>query len=1164
MFSGVSISINWKGVSAVMHPLLSSGISLGSSSSSSSTSPSSPSSSYSLTSSTSAFSPSSLLSPSIRGGAVMDGDGSPPGPESLSGVLGRRPGSLRRISVGGGGGGGGGGGSTTSSPSSSSRDDGRSTDYMARGVRRCISFSGFGEAWSASRSHGWVGPRWWNNVHANQENLGGPPNEQWVHPPRQGVGMPRIRSFPTTPSALERPVSWEDMDYSSNGLDVIATDPALAAHQKHLMSRYRLFLSTKKMYDAHEGGLEEFARGYEKFGFNREDGGIVYKEWAPAARAAQLIGDFNNWDGSSHYMEKKEFGVWSIHIPDRNGRSAIPHGSRVKIRLQKADGSWVDRISAWIKYALQERGKLEGTYDGIYWDPPKNERYKFKYRRPPRPAAPRIYEAHVGMSSPECKVATYRYFADTVLPRIKANGYNTIQLMAVMEHAYYASFGYHVTNFFAVSSRSGTPEDLKYLIDKAHKLGLRILMDIVHSHASKNEKDGLNGFDFGQSSRDSYFHTGERGYHRLWDSRLFNYNNWEVQRFLLSNLRWWMEEYGFDGFRFDGVTSMLYHHHGINRSFTGDYREYFDWTTDEEAAVYLMLANDLIHHLYDEATTIAEDVSGMPTIGLPVQVGGIGFDYRLAMGIPDKWIYLMKNKRDEHWSMQEIVKALTNRRYTEKVVAYAESHDQSMVGDKSFAFMLMDKEMYSGMSDLAPASPAVDRGIALHKMIHLISMALGGDGYLNFMGNEYMYRFDQAMNELEERYHFLSSQLQVVSSANEKEKVIVFERGELVFVFNFHPSCTYSDYKVGCERPGRYRIALDSDAREMGGKGRLIMLLLAVIAVVILVLVVEEHFVIAFLRIWVVFVGEAAFVVPALIVVIALVCVTGHDEFLMITLIGALVLPALIVVHADIGTCLPPLNAPNGIGGQVYFRHPEAEDLKREEEGRLWQRWRGYSDASGHSLENGGTDSTMGEDDDSDDGDYFSEGYEAQYVYGQHIRSHSYEAQNVFGQHMRSHSSEAEDVYGQHIRSRSYEVQNVYGQHQQQQQCQQQQQQQEQEQEEQEEDDFVMSTAWDYMPSAAEGCDQLSGERSEQELVAMMDKVEIEERGEMEGMEGEMEGGMEGGVEGEEGMVCEEQGQDLPRSVEESPKGYWRYGDEESNWDEEGGEVVGFVYPWVP
>ncbi|XP_002967402.2 1,4-alpha-glucan-branching enzyme, chloroplastic/amyloplastic isoform X2 [Selaginella moellendorffii] len=638
-------------------------------------------------------------------------------------------------------------------------------------------------------------------------------------------------------------------------LPVVRVDPLLAPHQDHLKYRFSQYEGRKKAIEKYEGGLEKFSLGFQKFGFNYEDGYIVYREWAPPAQAAQLIGDFNNWDGWSHPMEKDKYGVWSVRIPDVDGKPGIPHGSRVKFRMQRGDGQWIDRIPAWIKYATVEAGKMGASYDGILWNPPEDQRYKFEHPRPPKPVVPRIYEAHVGMSSKEPCVASYIDFADNVLPRIKSNNYNTVQLMAVMEHSYYASFGYHVTNFFGVSSRSGTPEELKYLIDRAHSLGLRVLMDVVHSHASNNIKDGLNGFDLGQQTQESYFHTGDRGYHKLWDSRLFNYNNWEVERFLLSNLRWWLEEYQFDGFRFDGVTSMLYHHHGIHMSFSGRYRDYFSEASDVDAAVYLMLANELVHTLYPDATTIAEDVSGMPTLGRPVSEGGVGFDYRLAMGIPDTWIKLLKEVADEHWSMAEIASTLLNRRYTEKAIAYAESHDQSLVGDKTLAFMLMDKEMYAGMSALQEQSIIIERGIALHKMIHFLTMALGGDGYLNFMGNEFghpewidfpregnkwsydkcrrqwdlvdtdhlrykfMNEFDKAMNALEEKYHFLTLPL-IVSSTHDKDKVIVFERGDLVFVFNFHPETTYEGYKIGCDLPGKYKIALDSDAFDFGGRVR--------------------------------------------------------------------------------------------------------------------------------------------------------------------------------------------------------------------------------------------------------------------------------------------------------------------------------------------------------
>lgn len=646
------------------------------------------------------------------------------------------------------------------------------------------------------------------------------------------------------------------------GKRIYEIDPILKAHREHLDYRYRHYKKMREAIDKNEGGLELFSRGYEKFGFIRSDTGVTYREWAPGAKSAALIGDFNNWNPNADIMTRNEFGVWEIFLPNNvDGSPPIPHGSRVKIRMDTPSGI-KDSIPAWIKFSVQAPGEI--PYNGIYYDPPEEDKYVFQHPRPKKPKSLRIYEAHVGMSSTEPIINTYANFRDNVLPRIKKLGYNAVQIMAIQEHSYYASFGYHVTNFFAPSSRCGTPDDLKSMIDRAHELGLVVLMDIVHSHASNNTLDGLNMFD-GTDSH--YFHSGSRGYHWMWDSRLFNYGHWEVLRYLLSNARWWLDEYKFDGFRFDGVTSMMYTHHGLQVAFTGNYNEYFGFSTDVDAVVYLMLVNDVIHGLFPEAISIGEDVSGMPTFSVPVQDGGVGFDYRLHMAIADKWIELLK-KRDEDWQMGDIIHTLTNRRWSEKCVAYAESHDQALVGDKTIAFWLMDKDMYEFMALHRPSTPLIDRGIALHKMIRLITMGLGGEGYLNFMGNEFghpewidfprvdqylpdgkfvlgngnsfdkcrrrfdlgdagylryhgLQEFDVAMQHLEGTYGFMTSEHQYISRKDEGDRVIVFERGNLVFVFNFHWTNSYSDYRVGCLKSGKYKVVLDSDEQLFGGFGRI-------------------------------------------------------------------------------------------------------------------------------------------------------------------------------------------------------------------------------------------------------------------------------------------------------------------------------------------------------
>lgn len=539
-----------------------------------------------------------------------------------------------------------------------------------------------------------------------------------------------------------------------------------------------------------------------------------------------------------------------------DGSCPIAHLSEVKIIVRKQDGQLVDRLSPWAKYVVQpSKESNQGTnYKQRVWNPPPHDKYMFRYPRTARPKSLRIYECHVGIATQEYGVGTYRHFADHIIPRIVRQGYNAIQVMAIMEHAYYASFGYQVTSFYAASSRCGTPDDLKYLVDVAHKHGLFVMLDVVHSHASKNVADGLNQFD---GTNACFFHDGARGEHSLWDSRLFNYTEYEVLRFLISNLRWWHDEYSFDGYRFDGVTSMLYHSRGIGEGFSGDYNEYFGLNVDTDAVVYLALANRLMHEISKQMVTIAEDVSGMPALCRPVDEGGVGFDYRLGMAIPDKWIELLKGFRDEDWDMGNIVHTLSNRRWMESTVAYAESHDQCLVGDKTIAFWLMDKEMYTHMSCVSEPSLVIDRGLALHKMIRMITQALGGEAYLNFMGNEfghpewldfprvgnndsyhyarrqwnlvddqllkykYLNEFDRAMNEAESKYGWLCTDHAYVSWKHQGDKVVCFERGGLVFVFNFNGTQSFTDYRVGVEVAGKYKIVLSSDDKEFGGHDRL-------------------------------------------------------------------------------------------------------------------------------------------------------------------------------------------------------------------------------------------------------------------------------------------------------------------------------------------------------
>ena len=626
---------------------------------------------------------------------------------------------------------------------------------------------------------------------------------------------------------------------------LIKNDPWLAPYEDVIRQRMNRCARHMETIKENFGSIHSFAGAHQHFGIHHDPGSGTWtiREWAPAARSVSLVGDFNDWNTSTHDLAPVGHGIWQLVLPGET----LAHGQKVKIHVVGGDESVRDRIPACIRRTVQDPDTHD--YSGQIWNPGHPHEWQHSFD-PGTLGPPLIYEAHVGMGGEEPRLHTYREFADHVLPRVREAGYNVVQFMAIAEHPYYGSFGYHVSNFFAPSSRCGTPEDLKYLIDTAHGLGLAVIMDVVHSHSVKNYGEGLNNLD---GSGNLYFHRDGRGNHDQWDSKCFDYGRYEVQRFLLSNLRYWIEEFHFDGFRFDGVTSMLYWHRG-NTAFD-HYDKYFRDQVDEDAILYLQLANCLIQELKPGAIVVAEDMSGMPGLCRPLEEGGIGFTHRLAMGVPDFWIKLLKHQRDEDWNLEDVFGVLSNRRHGEANIAYAESHDQALVGDKTLAFWLMDQDMYWHM-DRSELHPVIERGIALHKMIRLITLAIGGEGWLNFMGNEFghpewldfpregnnwsyhhcrrqwslvdnpdlRYRdlgaFDRAMIVLARDSDLLATAPARILHVHNEDKVLIVERGNLVFAFNFSFRESYVDYRFVAPAQGVYQVRLDSDAAEFGGHDR--------------------------------------------------------------------------------------------------------------------------------------------------------------------------------------------------------------------------------------------------------------------------------------------------------------------------------------------------------
>ncbi|MCP5535549.1 MAG: alpha amylase C-terminal domain-containing protein [Akkermansiaceae bacterium] len=627
---------------------------------------------------------------------------------------------------------------------------------------------------------------------------------------------------------------------------LVQDDCWLEPYADHITWRMIRLQDHLREIEARAGSIEAYSTVHQYVGihYHFKDDTWSVREWAPAAKYVSVVGDFNNWDAGTHPLVKAENGVWETRLAG----DIVKHGDKVKLHIAGANDTARDRIPATIHRCVQDEHTHD--YSGQVWQP--EDAYVWQNDFDPSSiGSPLIYEAHVGMGGEEPRLHTYREFAETVLPRISRLGYNTVQLMAVQEHPYYGSFGYHVSSFFAPCSRFGTPEDLKYLIDTAHGLGVAVLLDVVHSHAVKNISEGLNDFD---GSGNQYFHTGERGDQPQWDSKCFDYGKEEVRRFLLSNIRFWLEEFKFDGFRFDGVTSMLYHHHGTVAF--DHYDKYFSDGPDEDAILYLGLATTLCHQLRPGAMIVAEDMSGMPGLCRPTSEGGVGFTHRLAMGIPDYWIKLLKHKQDEDWNVEEMWGVMTNRRFGEANIAYAESHDQALVGDKTIAFRLMDQEMYWHMG-VGSENGIIDRGIALHKMIRLFTLVAGGEGWLNFMGNEFghpewldfpregngwsyhycrrqwslvdnpelryqhLNHFDQDMIQLAKQHNLLGCAPAQQLYVHNDDQVLAAERGNLIFIFNFNPTQSFPDYLIPISREGEYKIVVDSDSCENGGHQRI-------------------------------------------------------------------------------------------------------------------------------------------------------------------------------------------------------------------------------------------------------------------------------------------------------------------------------------------------------
>jgi len=631
-----------------------------------------------------------------------------------------------------------------------------------------------------------------------------------------------------------------DLDFPVSPLQ----DAELMEYEGFFSRRVDLFTREIQRLRSEWGSLAAYAGLHRELGMHKveRDGRLYWRcrEWAPAAHSVYLATDRVNFERSYPYRFARTDDpmLWELFVPAEE----LPHGTYYELHMASSrTGRHVTRVPAFAVWVEQNRDN-ENQWCARVWDPP--EAFAFRRPRPQRPSFPRIYEAHVGIAQSALgkkpkQFGTYRHFAEKVLPRIKKGGYTTVQLMGIPEHPLYKSFGYQVSGYFAPSSRFGTPDDFKYLVDEAHRLELGVILDITHSHACPNTEQGLARYD---TSR--YFF---RDLKTQWDTVSFDYSQERTRRFLLSNCRYWLEEFNIDGFRFDAVGNMIYLDHGLDDDFSHVGRCFYGKDgqnrLDENGVLYLSLANTLVHELAPHAITLAEEFSGAPGMSCSPDNAGLGFDYRFAMGLPDFWAKFIEEGR----TMGQMWHELTNRRHYDKTISYTECHDQCINGDDAFIWRMIKDDMYTHMSVFSD-SWKCSRGVALHKLMRFITLGSAGQGWLNFMGNEFGHpewidAEDYAHRQwhLAETTHLKYSKLDAFDRnllrlvreypeqfqrgprfryIHEEERILAFERGTLLFVFNFHElqAQKHLDLMV---TPGKYTEIFSSDELAYAGHGNL-------------------------------------------------------------------------------------------------------------------------------------------------------------------------------------------------------------------------------------------------------------------------------------------------------------------------------------------------------
>ena len=581
-----------------------------------------------------------------------------------------------------------------------------------------------------------------------------------------------------------------------------------------------------------EGRLLE---AYRSLGAHVTDGGVTFRVWAPGARNVYVTGDFNGWGKSLPLMPVESSGIWEGTVPE------AAEGSLYKYLIEPGDGRTLEKADPYAFMAEMRPSTasivhtLVSSWTDDRWMEGRNRKDHLKEPM-------NIYEVHAGswkrkpLSDPAnasewektSNFLTYTELADELIPYVKEMGYTHIELMPVMEHPLDASWGYQVTGYFAATSRFGEPEGLKYLINKAHRNNIGVILDWVPGHFCR-DAHGLSEFN----GKFLY----EKDLHPNWGTAKFDFGRPEVRTFLLSNAHFWLEEYHADGIRVDGVSSMLYLNFGVENK--KDYKfNRFGTEENLEATAFLRELSRMAGERHPGAVLIAEESTAWPLVTYPPKDGGLGFHYKWDMG----WM---------HDTLDYFSTDFDYRPANHGKLTFSQMYHYS----ENFVLAFSHDEVVHGKCSLIGKMPGdYWRKFAGLRTMMFYQMTYPG-AKLNFMGNEWapfiewreyeelewflpeqyeshrkhrelikalnhLYRADKALYDND----FAPEGFSWIDPDNSTQKVLSYERisasrrqrDYAVLNLGIDP---FGRFRIGVDKPGNYVILLNTDDEAYGGSG---------------------------------------------------------------------------------------------------------------------------------------------------------------------------------------------------------------------------------------------------------------------------------------------------------------------------------------------------------